>query len=179
MPKEGFHKFFWGFLFIMIDFRLQGFDILPDVIGFILFAIGFQTLAEHSDYFVKGKTFNLIMLVVSVFGIYERPAQGGGVHINPLGIVLGLVSLVLLLTVVYHLLMGAKEMAARRQRSDLEQEVSQKWTYFLVFQLAGLVLFILILIPPVFILMVIILFVAAIVLTIMLMGLMKKCGEQL
>lgn len=179
MAKEGFNYFFWGFLFVMLDFRIQGFDILPDVVGFILFAFGFQALSGYSGYFAKGKMYNLVMLVVSLFGIYERPAQGGGVNVNPLGILVGLVSLVLILVIVHHLLMGIKEMAVNRGRYDLRQEASQKWTYFLVFQLAGLLLFVLILVPLLFVAAAIAYFIWSIVLMVMFMRFMKACGEQL
>lgn len=179
MVREGFNKFFWGFLFMMFDFRIQGIDILPDVVGFILFAMGFQALAEHSGYFVKAKTINLVMIVLSVFSIYEQPAQGEGIHINPLSVVVGLVSFVLILVVVHYLFMGIRDMAVKRQRFDIEHDAAKRWTYFLVFQIASLLLIIMIFIPPLFFLMVIVLFVAAIALMVTLMSFMKKCGEQL
>lgn len=179
MIKEGFGKFFWGFLFIMFDFRIQGIDILPNVIGFILFAIGFQALSAHSQYFTKGKGFNFIMIILSTFSIYEQPAQGEGVHVHPVGMLVGTASLLLTLVVVYHLLMGVKDMAHQQQRSNMENEASQNWTYFLVFQIAVLLNFILIFIPPLFIVTVIVLFVVSIVLMIKLMRFMKTCGEQL
>ncbi|RJE83867.1 hypothetical protein D3P07_23940 [Paenibacillus sp. 1011MAR3C5] len=179
MVQAGFSKFFWGFLFIMFDFRIQGVDILPDIIGFILFAVGFQALAQHSDHFTKGKIFNLVLVFLSIFTIYEQPNQGGGVHINPIGIIVGLVSLVLLLLTVYHVLMGIKDMASRLSRSEIMEEAEKKWTYFLVFQIASLFLFVLILIPPLFIVMVIAMFVASIIIMVTLMGFMRRCGEQL
>lgn len=179
MITDGFNKFYWGFLFILFSFRIQGFDILPDVIGYILFAIGFHRLAEQSEYFVKIKTMNSIMILLSLFSIYERPAQDGGIHINPLGIVVGLASAVLLIVIVYHLMMGIKDMALERERPDIEQEASQKWTYFLVFQIATLCTFIMIFIPPLFVVAVVGLFIASIVLIVVLMRFMRLCGEQL
>lgn len=179
MVKAGFDKFYWGFLFIMFDFRIQGIDILPDVIGFILFAVGFQTLLEHSSFFAKGKTYNLIMLIISIFSIYERPTEESGIHINPFGILLGLVSFALILAVAYHLFMGIKEMAEKREQPGIAEEAIHKWKLFLAFQIATLFLLILIFLPPLFILAVIVLFVFSIALMIILMRFMKVCGEQL
>ena len=28
-----FRNFYWGFLLTMLDFRINGFDILPDILG--------------------------------------------------------------------------------------------------------------------------------------------------
>lgn len=179
MLKDAFYKFSWGFLFILFSFRLQGIDIMPDVIGYILFAIGFHRLAEQSEYFARVKILNVIMIFLSIFSIYEQPAQGGGIHINPLGIVIGLVSTVLLIVIVYHLMMGIKDMAIKRERSDIEQEASQKWTYFLAFQIATLCTFVLIFIPPLFVVAVVGLFIASIVLIVVIMRFMRYCGDQL
>lgn len=179
MVREGFNKFFWGFLFIMFDFRIQGFDILPDAVGFILFVLGFQALAEYSEYFVKAKIFNWIMLVLSLFQIYEQPVQCGDIHINPLSIVVGLVSFVLILVIVHHLFKGIRDLAVKRQRFDIEHDAARRWAYFLVFQIASVLLIIMIVVPLLFFLMVIVLFVAAIALMVILMSFMKKCGEQL
>jgi hypothetical protein len=45
---------FWGFIFLF-DFRLFGFDILPDFIAYILFVQGLSILAERSKNFIGGK----------------------------------------------------------------------------------------------------------------------------
>ncbi|MFF2889588.1 hypothetical protein [Paenibacillus sp. NPDC057967] len=179
MVQEGFSKFFWGFLFIMFDFRIQGIDIMPDIIGYILFTMGFLAFAAHSDHFTKGKTYNMIMVVLSVFSIYERPNQGESFYFNPLGIIVGLVSIILLLLIVYHLLMGIKDMATRQNQPGITEEANKKWTYFLIYQIASLFLFVLIIIPPLFIVAVIAMFVVTILLMATLMMFMRSCGEQL
>lgn len=179
MVRDSFNKFFWGFLFIMFDFRIQGFDILPDIIGYILFTMGFLTLAARSDHFAKGKTYNMIMAVLSIFSIYEQPAQGGGVHINVTGTIVALVSIVMLLLIVYHLLMGIKEMAARQNQPGIAEEAEKKWTFFLIYQIASLFLYVLIFIPPLFIMGVIAMFIVTIILMVTLMLFMRSCGEQL
>ncbi len=181
MIQEGFSKFFWGFLFILFDFRIQGVDVAPDVIGYILFMVGFKALAEHSVHFVKAKPYNIAMMIVSILSIYEQPAptQVSGIHVDPLGLVIGFVSFVLILLVVYHLFMGIQDMASKQQRFDIKQEAAQKWSYFLVFQIATLLLFVLIFIPPLFIVAVIGLIIAMIVLMVVLMRFMSKCGREL
>ena len=141
MIRSGFGKLYWGFLFIMIDFRIQGIDILPDVIGYILFAIGFNMLAENSEFYKKAAKFNIIMIIVAVFSIYEQPAQGGGIHINQTGILIGIISLIFSLIVVYYLFMGIKEMAQHQVKLDFYDEAGLRWTQFLLLQLAVLLFF--------------------------------------
>jgi len=179
MAQEGYNKFFWGFLFIMFDFRIQGFDIMPNVIGYILFALGFQALAKHSEYFAKAKIFNLIMIFISLFTIYQNPNPNEGVNWSPIGAVTGVVSQVLLLVVVYHLLMGIKEIASRTNRFDLVEEADRKWRHFIAFQIATVLLVVMIFIPSLFIMMVISMFIVSIILMVNLMRFMRRCSTEL
>lgn len=109
MAAEGFRKLFWGFLFIMIDFRVQGLDILPDLIGFIFFALGINALVAESDFFGKARGLIIPAAILSVFHLYERPVEGEGIQFGPLGpfgVLIGLLYIVLTLLVVYNLFMG-------------------------------------------------------------------------
>lgn len=53
MNRSSFNMVSLGFLFLLIDFRIQNFDILPDIVGYILFAVGFHALASCSEHFKK------------------------------------------------------------------------------------------------------------------------------
>jgi hypothetical protein len=177
--KSGYNKFFLGFLFIMIDFRLQGVDVLPDIIGFILFAVGFNMLAAYSKFFKKAGSFNIIMIIISIFHIYEQPTQGSGLHVNPFGMIIGILSLLLSLAVVYHLFLGIKEMAQSQGKRDIYEEAGRRWTQFLILQLAAIFAFVLIIIPPLVIIYIIALLIAAVIITVLIMRFMSKCGEEL
>jgi hypothetical protein len=166
----------------MIDFKINGFDILPDIIGYILFAVGLSILAENSIYFVKARNFNIPMMILSVFSIYEKPAQGGGIQLGPLGlfgVLVAVAALVLGLLVVYNLFMGIKEMAESRGQIDIYEEADKRWNQYLLLQLAAILAFILVFIPPLAIVYIIIMLIASIALTVFIMQFMKRCGECL
>lgn len=182
MNAGGFRKLYWGFLFIMLDFKLQGVDILPDIIGYIFFAVGFSMLATNSINFKKAGNFNIPMIIISVFYIYERPVQNEGVQFGPfglLGIPITIGILVLSLLVVYYLFMGIKDMAQVQEQSNIYEEANNRWKQFLYLQLAGLLAFVLIFIPPLAIVYIIVIFIISIVMTGIIMRFMKKCGECL
>lgn len=182
MNINAFNKFYWGFLFIMIDFKLQGFDILPDIVGYLFFAAGFSMLALNSEYFKRAGRQNIGMIILSIFFIYEPPAQGGGIQLGPLGvygILIGILSMILSLFVVYNLFMGIKEMSLAAGRMDIYDEADNRWRQFLAIQLSALLLFVLIFIPPLAIISIIILLIVSIILTINIMRFMKICGDSL
>ncbi len=182
MYQDGFNKLYWGFLFIMIDFRLQGVDVLPDIVGYILFAVGFGILAAGSEYFDRARNLNIPMIILSIFSIYEKPVQGGGIQFGSFGIwgvLIGIAATVLNLLVIYNLFMGIKNMADQQGKMDLSIEAEKRWSQYLGLQIAAIFTFILILVPAVAFIWVIVLFIAAIILTVAIMRFIKSCGESL
>ncbi|SET70672.1 hypothetical protein SAMN05660297_03226 [Natronincola peptidivorans] len=181
MNTEGFRKLYWGFFF-MLSFRIQGFDIIPNIVGYILFFIGAGMLASNSEYFSKARSFSIPMIPLSIFSIYERPAEGGGIHLGgfwPLGALISIASLVLTLLIVYNLFMGIKDMATAQERDDIYEEADKRWQQYFMLQLAVVAGFILIIVPALGIIYFLALFIASVTLILTIMGFMKRCGENL
>lgn len=195
MNRDAFNKFYWGFLFIMIDFRIGGFDILPDIAGYILFGIGLSALVSTSIYFKKASKLNLPMIILSIFSIYQRQNQNqvSGIHIDSasmfyflgaaaaivIAIIIAIVVIVIQLMLIYNIFMGIKDLAEQQRQIELAVEADQRWKQYLILQIASMATFILIIIPPLALIYIIGLFVAAIVMTVIIMGYMKRCGEVL
>jgi hypothetical protein len=183
MSENGFGKLYWGILFIMIDFRLQGFDVLPDIIGYILFAIGFGILVSNSEYFEKARNFNIPMIILSLFSVYEKPAQGGGgIQIGSLGafgILIGIASIILGLLVMYNLFMGIKDLAVQKEQVGFCEEADKRWNQYLLLQIAGLLAMVLIFIPPLALIFIIGLLIVSVWLTVVIMKFIKNCELSL
>lgn len=180
--ENGFSKLRWGFLFILIDFRLQGIDILPDIIGYIFFAIGLNILSESSEYFEKAGQLNIVMIISSIFSIYERPVQGGGVNFGPfgpLGVLVSIVLMIIGLLSIYNLFMGIKDMAEKQGKRDVYDEADRRWVQYLLIQLSGIFAFILIFMPPLAVIYIFVMLIITIVFTIVIMGFMNRCVEDL
>lgn len=184
MIESGFNKFYWGFIFIMIGFRIQGFDILPDIVGFLFFASGFSTLSSSSAYFRLAAKYNIPMIILSVFSIYNPPAPnpGGGIQLGTLGIFsipLTIASLIFNLLVVYNLFMGIKDMAKIGEQSDLVVESDEKWNEYKILQIAVLFVFILVFIPPLAFAYIFVLLIISVNFTIRVLGFLKRCRDSL
>lgn len=182
MNRSGFDKLYWGFLFVMIDFKIQGFDILPDIVGYILFAIGFSILAERSTYFKKSSKYNVPMIILSILSIYEPQNQKSGIQLGQFGLLsipIAIAGLVFSLIVVYNLFMGIKDMAQTQGQMSYFHEADSKWRQFLTLQIAVLFAFVLIFIPVVALIYIIGIFVASVTITVGIMRFIKSCGEDL
>jgi len=182
MQNNGFRSFYWGFLFVLIDFRIGGFDVLPDIVGYIMFASGFAALIRTSDYFRKGRSLNMAMIVLAIFSIYQPPAHGGGITVSPFGpagLLIGLAALLISLFVVHDLFMGTAEVATAAGRIDLAKEARLRWSQFLWLQIAVLGAFVLMVVPGLALMYIIGLIVVSIALTVAIMRLMGRCAEEL
>lgn len=178
MINDGIRKFYWGFLFIMLSFRIQGFDILPDIVGYLFLASGFRALSEESTFFSKAAKYNIPMIILSIFSIYQRPAQGGGIDFGPMGlwsILFAIAGFIFNLLVVYNLFMGIREMAEKRGQYEIMEEAGNKWGQYKMLQIAVLFSFVLILIPPIAIVYFIVLFIISIILAVSILGFLKRC----
>lgn len=77
-----------GFLLMFFDLNINGFDLLPDFLGYVLIFIGLGKLAKHSENFAKARPWALGMAIVEVV----FAAVPLGLHFGP-GLLLMLVSL--------------------------------------------------------------------------------------
>ncbi len=182
MNRGAFVKLAYGFLFILIDFRIMGIDVLPDFIGYILFALSFSALTSYSYYFRRGLYVNIPMLIFSFFSIYEKPGQTNGISIGPwglLGIPITIGIIILSILVVYYLFQGITEMAKNKGVGHIADEAGNRWKQFLYLQVAFLLAFVLIFVPFLAIVYIIVMLIVSVVLTFAFMRFMRVCGEYL
>ncbi len=184
MNKYCFGYLFWGFFFIFASFRIQGLDIFPDVVGYVLFFLAFKGLKGYSSYFRKANICNTPMIFLSVFNLYQQPitAQTGGINLGTNGIwsiPLAIATAALGILTVYYLLKGISEMALIRARHDIIEKSEQQWKHYLFYQIAVLLMFIVVFIPGLGLGYIIFLFMLSIIVMFSLMRFMSFCKENL
>lgn len=174
----GYSKLFWGFIFLF-DFRLNGFDILPDIIGYIFFYQGLSLLQDKNDYFSKGKGFALPMIFISIFDIFQVTIpidQLGNTSFGLFSIILGLVITVINLLMVYNICYGIKSEARLRRDVEVESQSSIAWNVYLITNILLSLSFILL---GIFQFLFIILFVISIISYILMLRLMSVASNKL
>jgi hypothetical protein len=182
MNNGEFKKLLWGVFFIMLNFRIQGFDILPDVLGYIFLALGFSALSSGSDYFRSAAKFNIPMIFLSLLSVYQGTAQTGQVNFGPfglLGIPIAIASLIFNLFVFYYMFLGIQDMANKQELYPLAQEAEKRWNQYKWLQIASILAFVVFIIPPLAFMYITVLFVLAIILAIVILGFLKRCDQFL
>lgn len=150
MVTTAMARLFWGFLFTMVDFRINRFDIFIDVVGYLLVVLACNTLKGFSRRFGVSFTIAIPMLVLSVLELFRF----GGVDlsiagtrpVDPTGSVVAatvgflIVMFFLDLVMVYNICAGIWEMAEERGRRELASEAHSRWILYLAMAITGTLL---------------------------------------
>lgn len=180
--ENGLRKLYWGFFFIMLSFRIQGFDIFPDFVGYVLFALGFSALSEKSEHFRVAAKFNTPMIVLSLFSIFQWPIR---IQVNNtfmvllFGILLAIALFAMNLYIIYNLFMGIYDIASEKANSDLAVEAEERWNQYKILQFAAIAALVIAFIPVINLIYIIGILIASLVILIKIMGFIKRCEENL
>ncbi|OZB97909.1 hypothetical protein [Paenibacillus sp. XY044] len=172
----GFYHLFWGFLFLF-DFQINGFDILPDVIGYLLFYVGLAKLNRRSEHFLKAGNTAAVLLGLSALALVLSLLPGGSAVI---GIPLNLVILLLNLYMVFHICHGIGALASRRGLYQFQNRAIERWRwYLLLIPALFVVLLIAVLLPAAALILGLVLIVASFVINVLMMLLMREAEHHL
>jgi hypothetical protein len=113
--ERGFRRIFWGLFLVVLDFRINGFDILPDFLGFVLIAMGLGLLVLLDRRFLTARVLAVLLIVLSLATLLQHTdaakaeawpagwvvgvaAQGGAPADGLVVLVIGLAVLALVVT---------------------------------------------------------------------------------
>jgi hypothetical protein len=108
----GFRLLMAGVVFVMANLHIRGFNLLPDVVGFILVALGAQMLVPFADRFHIVRVFGWILVPLALL-LYALPQIGVAI--------LQVIIVILVIALVWTLLGGVRQFAGERDRPDLER----------------------------------------------------------
>lgn len=129
-----YRRIFQGFLIILLDFRLQQFDLLPDFIGYGMILYGLQQLSEQNDFFKKAMIPAGLLILLSFPDFYDANANNGlELNMSTLGwfyMAIGVVQSILNLVLVYYLAHGILNLAEKRGSERLINSARFRWNWY-------------------------------------------------
>lgn len=140
--NKGYRLLFIGLLLILIDLRINTFDLLPDFVGYIMIALGINELKTKGSSFSKATPFALILIFLvfpSLVG-YE----GIGLDTKSLPLLPYLLETVI---GVFHLLMmyfifaGTWQLANEYKDDIWEKATKVRWNLYAIVHIIFLSLF--------------------------------------
>ena len=112
-----FSQLFWGLLLVILDFSINGFDLLVDGVGYLIVAAGCRGLSPLSMKFATARTLCFVLAVAWLLGF--------AVH-GELAVAYGLVTMIVNCAMIWQLLGGIGEFAMLRQRQDLADRAGNR-----------------------------------------------------
>lgn len=122
-----YKKLFWGFIFLF-DLRIGGFDLLLDIIGFILIFMALNAMKQQNEHYGRSSILAIPLIFMSIFNIYQNPAA----QANWFSIIIGVLISILSIATVYGICMGIKEQATKIGDANLSSETMTKWKLYLI-----------------------------------------------
>lgn len=144
---SGLRLAFWGIIFTAINIRIQGFDIVPDVIGYIMVIIGLGRIEKYEEKFSSAKKIAYVLAVLSLTNIVQPQAQSSPVTYSA-GVFGGIPWLATLLMIVgilasiyfaYFMCMGMKTLLIRVGDHTLAGICDDRWKLILAAEVGLLV----------------------------------------
>lgn len=139
-----FGKLFWGFLLVLLDFRINGFDILIDFLGYALILAGLSELATRNEHFARARPFAIVLLALSVLDVWQEPPTSSGTNVDVglfgsigLAILFSLAVFAVNLALVYNICRGIAQLATAAGKHQLAITAMNRWALYLGTQIAG------------------------------------------
>lgn len=127
----GFLNVFWGLIFLF-DFRLGGFDILPDFIGYMFMYSGLNRLTNLNEKFKTAKVISFLLILLSIPDIYQVSRTHISGSLATIAIILGIITAVLQIVLIYNICHGIMEMANERGNFQLSSKSANIWILYLI-----------------------------------------------
>lgn len=114
--RSSFNHIFWGLLLVFLDFRINGFDLLPNGLGYLLIALGASQLVLQSPKFGAASALSAVLILAWLCGFVVS---------GELAQFVGLSTMVLSVALNWFLLGGIMDVSSARNRPDLAERASQ------------------------------------------------------
>ena len=134
MFSMAYRRIFQGLLLVLLDFRIQYLDILPDFLGYILIFCALSTLAAQHSFFSKARPFALLLVFLSLGSIIETPKANlleFSLSTQELGwLLLEQGKIIVDLFLFYWLCQGIQELAQERALAVLQEKARFRWRFY-------------------------------------------------
>lgn len=144
MFTQTYNRIFWGFLLVLLDFRIGLVDILPDFIGYIMIGSALTKLVDQHFYFGKAKLPVFALTFLSLGDLIQTPSTNlleRSLSLDNLPLMLiGQITLLFQLYLVFVICKAIYLVAEVSGFTELMTGVKYRWYYYLLSSIAMLVL---------------------------------------
>ncbi len=140
---------FFGLLFTAINVRIQGFDIVPDFIGYLMVIVGLRRIEQYEANYTTARKLAIVLTMLALINIYQAPIQNtvdqfGMTESSPINFSAGIFGAVPLLATafmiigiiiniyfIYSMCMGTKNLLNQVGDFTLAKICDDRWRFIL------------------------------------------------
>lgn len=126
-------RFSWGLLWVLVDIRIGHFDLVMDVVGYLLMRDAIANLGRIRPDFLSAKPYLILLAVLSlfeVFPLFPFTLPVSPHDINPYTLCYGSITLLLTLLMMERFLTALKQHTADIGHHELAKEVSARRAFY-------------------------------------------------
>lgn len=131
------YRIVWGLLLVLVDVRVEGWDLLPDSLGYLLAASGLWTLSQKDRFFRAGGAAAWLLLIGSIARIFMGEVETGFLFTLPpttLELSFQLLDILLHTLLIYGICKGIESSFTGKNESDLAGRARICLWWFMVVQ---------------------------------------------
>ncbi|MFD2114800.1 hypothetical protein ACFSTH_09335 [Paenibacillus yanchengensis] len=137
MNVTGFRVIAWGLLLVVLDFNINGFDLLPDWLGYIIIISGCHQLSNQLSYsqfrHANLAAYALLFIyIVNILMLFSATSD------STIGLIDGIMS-VMMIVFMYYICDGLFHFAQSIQESEFSQAVRRNWLFYFIANLIALI----------------------------------------
>lgn len=137
MYQEGYNKLFKGLIVVLIDIRLNNFNICPDILGYIIIVSALGILENQHSAYGKAKSFAIALIFFSIPDIYQANNILDGIGVsnyNILFMIISTIAGIMELVLIYYISEGIINIAKDRGLNELAEKADERWKGILVIE---------------------------------------------
>ena len=118
--RASFGYIFWGLILVVLDFRINGFDLIPDFVGYALVGVGAAGLSQLSAQFITAGALSSLLAVCDIVGMVT-PTESA---------FFGILVTIINCAMIWNLLGGVIVHATDRGRPDLAERAANRRIWY-------------------------------------------------
>lgn len=135
LEMRGLLFIFWAYVFILFDFRINGFDLLPDIVGFLLIVYGLTGLKRYTMAFAAAQKYAIVMTLLSVADVMILYATD-----DVMTVLLALLQTVFSVIMVMNICLGISQLAQNVGLTGLAVSARTRSTVYIIVTIASVLL---------------------------------------
>ena len=142
---SGLRLVFWGLIITAINIRIQGFDIFPDVVGYIMVIVGLGRIEKCEGNFTSAKIMAYVLTAISLVNIYQAPSGSVNFSAGIFGAIPWLAALLMIagmlanIAFAYFICLGLKNLLIKVGDHTLAGICDDRWKLILAAEIGLLV----------------------------------------